>query len=339
LIAREPLRADTEASWRSPKHLRRLTKLIFEMDSAMRDQVTGCIDVSVIIVNWNRLADVLKNIHYLRFQKDVRLEVVVVDGGSTDGSADFLARLDGIKFVGLDSNVGPCGARNVGIQNSSGRYLVFLDSDAILSKWKLAQLVRRMDQDSTIGILACRIIDSSIRKPDQWIYPEPASTHQLREFDTYSFSACGTIVRPEALHHAGMFWEELFIYNEEVDLSIRVLRAGYRIVHFPAVRVYHRPSTEGRCCKGTYWRYQIRNWIWIFYRHYPLVPRVRKVVIYIGVYLIKSAMKRQLTATVTGMIEGLRKTEIISRYPDKMTAEEVRRIGALNARKKIRFDH
>ena len=103
---------------------------------------------------------------------------------------------------------------------------------------------------------------------------------------------------------------------------------GYRIVHFPAVRVYHRPSTQGRCCNGTYWRFQIRNWIWIFYRHYPLVPRIRKVLTYIGVYLIKAVMNRQLMATVSGMIEGLRKTEIITRYPDKLTAEEVRQIGA-----------
>jgi GT2 family glycosyltransferase len=309
------------------------------MGSVMLDHVMACIDVSVVIVNWNRLDDVLRNLHYLRFQKDVRFEVVVVDSGSTDGSAEFLARLDGIKFVGLNSNAGPCEARNIGIKNSSGRYIVFLDSDAILSKWKLAQMVRRMDRDSTIGILACRIIDSATRKPGQWIYSEPASTHQYCEFDTYSFSACGSIVRPEVLRDAGMFWEELFIYNEEVDLSIRVLRAGYRIVHFPAARVYHRPSTQGRCCKDTYWRFQIRNWIWIFYRHYPLVPRIRKVLTYIGVYSIKSAMNRQLMASVSGMIEGLRKTEIITRYPDKLTAEEVRQIGALNDRKKIRFDH
>jgi len=300
------------------------------------EHVNESLDVSIVIVNWNRLDDVLRNLHYLKFQKDVRFEVVVVDNGSTDGSAERLARLEGVKFVGLGSNVGPCKARNVGIENSLGRYIVFLDSDAVLSKWKLAMMVKRMDEDPTIGILACRIINGFTRQLDQWIYSEPASTHQLREFDTYSFSAAGTIVRPQALRDAGMFWDELFIYNEEVDLSIRVLRAGYRIVHFPSVRVYHCPSTRGRGGGGTYWRLQIRNWIWIFYRYYPVVPRTRKVLSYIGVYLIKSAINRQFKAGFSGIIEGLRKTEIIARFPDKLTPAEVRRIGALNTRKKIR---
>ena len=100
-------------------------------------------DVSIIIVNWNRQDDVLKILHYLRFQRDVRFEVVVVDNGSTDGSAEKLARVDGIKFVSLQANLGPCVARNVGIELALGRYILFLDSDSILSKWKLGRLVER----------------------------------------------------------------------------------------------------------------------------------------------------------------------------------------------------
>ena len=182
------------------------------------------VDVSIIIVTWNRLDEMLKNLRYLRFQGDVRFEVVVVDNGSTDGSAERLAQIEGVKFVGLEANVGPCEARNIGIAQAKGRYLLFLDSDAILSKWKLAWLVKRMDQDPTIGILTCRIINGFTRKIDQWIHSRPQSGFHRHEFETYSFSAAGAIVRRQALRDAGLFWEQLFIYTEEVDLSIRILR-------------------------------------------------------------------------------------------------------------------
>ncbi len=230
------------------------------------------IDVSVIIVNWNRLDDVLRNLHYLRQQKGIRTEVVVVDNGSTDGSAERLSQLGWIRLIPLATNVGPAAARNHGIGIARGKYVAFLDSDAIMSKSGLAKLVSRMESDPTIGIIGCRIVNSQTRKTEPWIHAQPASSHEFREFDTYSFSAAGAIARTQALRAAGLFWDELFIYNEEVDLSIRVLRAGYRILYSPLVRVYHRVSKDGRMTTGAYWRLQIRNWIWIFYRHYPAQP-------------------------------------------------------------------
>ena len=296
------------------------------------------IDVSIIIVNWNRLDDILKNLHYLRQQRGLRTEVVVVDNGSTDGSAERLSRIGWIRLVRLATNVGPAEARNYGIRISGGAYIVFLDSDAILSKAGLTKLVSRMESDATIGIIGCRIVNSQTRKTDAWIHALPASSHEFREFDTYSFSAAGAIARTEALRAAGPFWDELFIYNEEVDLSIRVLRAGYRILYSPVARVYHRVSQNGRVATGAYWRLLIRNWIWIFYRHYPKRARLRKVAIYILLYVVKGALNRRLADCLKGILEGLWHTEIIARFPDKLSPEEVDRLYALNRRTRLRLD-
>ena len=184
------------------------------------------IDVSFIIVNWNRFDDVLKNVRYLKRQRRVKFEVVVVDNGSTDGSAERLARIGWIRLIRLATNVGPAAARNYGIGSAKGKYVVFLDSDAVLSKSGLVELVSRMESNPTIGIISCRIVNSRTRRPDAWIHALPASSHELKEFDTYSFSAAGAIARTEALLAAGPFWDELFIYQEEVDLSIRNVEGG-----------------------------------------------------------------------------------------------------------------
>ena len=227
------------------------------------------VDVSIIIVNWNRLDDVLKSLHYLRRQRELRKEVVVVDNASTDGSVERLSRFNWIRLIRLPRNVGPAEARNCGIRIATGRYIVFLDSDTVLPRSGLAKLVSRMEEDSAIGIIGCRIVNSHTRKTDAWIHALPESSHERREFDTYSFSAAGAIVRARALRAVGPFWDELFIYNEEVDLSIRIIKAGYRVLYSPAVRVYHNVSQNGRVAPGEYWRLLIRNWIWIFYRYYP----------------------------------------------------------------------
>ncbi len=294
------------------------------------------VDASIIIINWNRLDDVLKSLHYLKQQTGLKTEVVVVDNGSTDGSAERLSRLEWIRLIRLKNNVGPAEARNYGMQHASGKYTVFLDSDAVLPKSGLVKLVARMDADPTIGILGCRIVNSQTRKTDAWIHALPESSHGLREFDTYSFSAAGAIARTEALRAAGPFWNELFIYNEEVDLSIRMLRAGYRIIYSPMVRIYHHVSKDGRVGSGAYWRLLIRNWIWIFYRHYPRRVRLKKIVTYSILYLIKGALNRRLADCFKGIVEGLWHTEIIRRFPDKLTPNELDRLCALNRRSRLK---
>jgi GT2 family glycosyltransferase len=295
------------------------------------------IKVSFIIVHWNRHEDVLQTIGYLSKLRGPRFEIIVVDDGSTDDTPERLAAVDSIKLICLDSNVGPAEARNVGIGEASGEYLVFLDSDALLSKRGLESLVDRMDRDPTLGVIGCRIVNYYTRRLDQWIYPYRAETHEHREFETYSFSAAGAMIRSEVCHKAGRFWGDLVIYNEEVDLSIRVLQAGYRIIYFPRVAVYHQVSERGRKGAAVYWRNQIRNWIWIFYRYYPAAARWRKITLYVLLYLVKSLWNRRLAACLSGIVEGLRASQIISQYQDKLSHDEMRRLESLNRRTSLRL--
>ncbi len=295
------------------------------------------IKVSFIIVHWNRHEDVLQTIHYLSKLRGPRFEIIVVDDGSTDDSPARLAAVDSITLIRLESNVGPAEARNVGIAEASGEYLVFLDSDALLSKRGLESLVERMDCDPTLGVIGCRILNYYTRRLDQWIYPCRPETYEHREFETYSFSAAGAMVRSDVCREAGLFWGELGIYNEEVDLSIRILKAGYRIIYFPRVAVYHQVSERGRKGAALYWRNQIRNRIWIFYRYYPAAVRWRKITVYVLVYLAKGLWNQRLAACLSGIVEGLQAFQIIRQYQDKLSHDQLRRLESLNRRSPFRL--
>ncbi|MHC4995621.1 MAG: glycosyltransferase family 2 protein [Planctomycetota bacterium] len=299
--------------------------------------------VSVVIVNWNRVDDLVLTLHYLAKQRYEAMEVVVVDNGSTDGSQGRVRELqegwgDGrpLRLVELGENLGPATARNRGVEASTGELLYFLDSDALLAKNGLRKLVDRVRAEPDIAVIGCKVINATSLGIDQWIYHQPYEKYGNRGFDTYSFSAAGVMVRADAFKAVGGFWDELFIYNEEVDLSIRVIRCGWRVVYTPDIKVYHRVSPHGRALSGAYFYYQVRNWIWIFYRYYPLGARFRKISVYIGVYLLKGVLSRKLVSCLRGIIAGLRRCELIGRYQPKLSDDQVRRLDSLNRRYLIR---
>ena len=293
--------------------------------------------VSVIIVNWNRLEDVSTSVRILSRSKEVDLEVIVVDNGSTDGSPEELGRNPEIRLIPLRENVGPATARNHAIDAARGRHLFFLDSDASITGRALRRLVDRMDRDPSIGVIGCRIVNYATREIDQWIYAEPEKTHSRLEFDTYAFTAAGALVRSEALAAAGRFWDDLFIYNEETDLSIRILREGYRIIYSAEAEVYHKASPAGRVMPARYWFYQARNQIWIFFRYYPFPLCWIKIIVYVFVYMVKSASKLQLLPCLSGIASGLGRYGIIREFREKLTFEQCRRIESLNRRWSLRL--
>lgn len=291
--------------------------------------------ISVIIVNWNRADDVMLCLRYLQTLRQSRMQIIVVDNGSTDGSAGALGDVAGITLIRLDCNLGPSRARNLGVAAARGKYTLFLDSDAVLSRRCIPALLKRMRSDPSIGIAGCRVMNWHTRKLDQWIYPQSARTHRRSRFDTYSFSAAGAMVRTDLLRRLGGFWEQLGIYNEEVDLSLRAIRAGYRVVYEPSAVVLHRPSPLGRASRANYLRLQVRNWIWIFFRHYPCWRGWMHVATYSGLYLAKGLFSRNVAASVRGIIEGVRGRRIYAEFGQKLSREQIEQIGDLNPRLRL----
>lgn len=261
---------------------------------------------------------------------------IVVDNGSTDGSLEEFRKTAGIQLIELGKNAGPCIARNVGIKAARGEFVFFLDSDAVLSKRALGPLVEAMYRDPQLAVIGCRIDHARKRRVDQWIYSEGHLRREHQVFETYAFSAAGALARKAVLVQVGGFNEKLFIYNEEVDLSYRVMRAGYKVGYDSAARVYHRPGDAGRAPGKDYWRLMIRNWIWIHFQFYPLAGAWRRTVGYIVIYLLKGAVQGQLYAVIQGIREGLAERHAFV-GESKLTLETRQKIDRLNPRRRVKF--
>lgn len=134
--------------------------------------------VSIIIPTFNRAAWLPKAI---ASAKGTGAEVIVVDNGSSDGTPEICRATDGIRHIRLDPNVRQARARNAGIKESSGEFLLFLDDDDQLLPGALEEQVRSLESDPVLGFVYGPILigDSQNCLPTGETKPEQCPTGDI----------------------------------------------------------------------------------------------------------------------------------------------------------------
>lgn len=222
--------------------------------------------LSIVFLNYNRLLETRYTVSQLKSLMENRgdLEIIAVDNASTDGTGEYLrSQRDWLTLVDMDRNLG-IGGLNEGFKQAQGRYLLILDDDSHPhDSATVESLIQCLDTRSKVGVVACRIESPS---------GEPVRTWHLPPNDTpgpsMAFVACGFAIRRELFEAVGWFPAEFFLYQNEVEVAIRVMLQGYEIYYEPGCRVVHRESPGGR----TSWRrvyFPTRNTIWIIRRYFP----------------------------------------------------------------------
>jgi len=219
-------------------------------------------DVSIIVVNWNTrelLLDCLKSIYDTTTGLDI--EVIVVDNGSQDGSSKVVKdTFPQVKLIQNSENKGFARANNQALSIAAGRYLLLLNSDAVLTDGSLAGLVTFMDKTPDAGIAACQYLNRDGSKQNSFdnfptlatellnksllkiLFPKKYPSkkkeyHEPMEVDS-TIGAC-MIVQKEAIKQVGMLDEDYFFFLEETDWCFRMHEAGWKIYHLPHIKVYH----------------------------------------------------------------------------------------------------
>jgi N-acetylglucosaminyl-diphospho-decaprenol L-rhamnosyltransferase len=229
------------------------------------ESVRSTHDVCAIVVSHNSkrwLAPALGSLFEHAGALD--LDVVVVDNGD-DGSAEYVEdHFERARAIRC-SNRGFAHANNCGMATADARYLLLLNPDTEVVDGTLAKLVAHMDDSPEVGLVGCRQIDAEGRLcPTVRRFPgvgralgEAVGPERLPfragwlgecELDLSRYDeelACDwtsgsfLFVRREALESAGFLDERFFFYSEEVDLCLRVKRAGWEIRHLPQFTIAH----------------------------------------------------------------------------------------------------
>lgn len=270
--------------------------------------------LSIIILSYNTkrvtrqcLQSLFKNLKKIN---KLEWEVIVVDNGSKDGSLQMLENYKVHKLIKLlknKKNIGFAKANNQALKIAKGKYILFLNSDVIVEKVDFNKLIVYLDKNPKIGALTVKVrlptgkIDPACHRgfPTPWnsfcyfsklekvfgkmpligrifggYHLAYLNLNTIHEVD--SISGAFYFTRKDILKRLNGFDEKFFMYGEDIDLSLRIKKLGYKIFYYPLFQVTHLKYSSGLKKNNKATKKHFYKAMKIFYqkhyaKHYPLI--------------------------------------------------------------------
>ena len=221
--------------------------------------------VAIILVNWNSFELTngcilsLKEIDYSQY------DIIVIDNGSADGSCERLqANHPDIILIKSTFNSGFTGGNNLGLEYSINKgytYSLILNNDTFVEPGFLSPLVNYMNAHPDTGAIQPRIFFNHDRSMlwnagsyynHFWGYTytigynrsSAPNDEQIKEVDWVT--GCALLTRNSILEKTGLLSLKFFIYYEDVDLSFRIKKEGYKLIYYPQSVIYHIAGMANR---------------------------------------------------------------------------------------------
>jgi GT2 family glycosyltransferase len=248
--------------------------------------------VAVVVITHQRREELLTAVARL-LDLPERPHVVVVDNGSTDGTADAVReRFPDVELIASAENLGAVG-RNVGVARLDTPYVAFCDDDTWWEPGSLRTAADALDAHPRLAVVTARILvepggredpvvpelrDSPVRGAD-WL-PGPALG---------SFLAGASVLRCEAFREVGGFSERLWLGGEEELMAGDLAAAGWELCYLPELTVHHQASRARDPHRRR--RDGIRNTVWTTWLRRPLRPALRRTL-----HLLRTVPRDRVTA-------------------------------------------
>lgn len=211
--------------------------------------------VSAIITTFNRperCAETVANV--AQSFAELASEIVVVNNGKTHVNIPPLPSGAGCRQLLMPRNIGAA-ARNIGMAEARGRYLLMLDDDVFIGKELVEAMLRKFQNHPRAGAVFFRVLDAAGRE-EACLLPTV-------------FHGCACAFRAESLNRAGGYPRDFMYYGEEYDVSFKLYRAGAPPVlceEAPAAR--HIRDKAGRDINRIV-RLLVRNNLYLWTRYFP----------------------------------------------------------------------
>ena len=282
------------------------------------------VQVSVIIPNWNgrRFLDLC--LGSLRRQTYRAFETILVDNGSTDGSAEHVRlQFPEIRLIQFSENLGFSAAANEGIQSAKGDYIALLNTDVEVDPRWLSELVLALERHAEVDFCASKILKFEDRRIIDSVgvgciaggigYPIGSHEEDHGQYESpmivLGSSAGASMYRKAFFDQVGLFDETFFAYHEDVDLNLRAQWAGRKCLYVPTAAVYHiGGGSTGGGLNYFIVRLSTRNRIHAIVKNLPLSLIVRaapRMLMYEGIWIANVWARGSLRAYAQGLWEAL----------------------------------
>lgn len=251
-------------------------------------------DLSIIIVNWRSARLVLECIQSIRKETTgIDYEFIVIDNASFDGCGQLL-RESGLDVVYIESNanLGFAKANNLAYASSQGESLLFLNPDTIVLGSSIERLYRALREAPSAGIVGPKLLNTDGSVQTSCIQSFPTVTNQVLDFEALRIrtprsplwgmaplftesdrpvevevvSGASLMIKREVFERVNRFSEDYFMYAEDADLCLKVMKAGWKNYYVPEATVVHfGGSSSGQATSG-FAAVVMRDSIWRFLR-------------------------------------------------------------------------
>lgn len=241
------------------------------------------IPLSIIIVSFNTKEITKKcllslNKNFIKYP--LEHEIIVVDNNSQDGTVEFLLDLEkqwnNLHVFLSKKNIGFGKGNNIGLVKSTGKYILYLNSDAIISDIDFRDLIKLMEMKKDMGALTVKVIlstgeiDPASHRgfPTLWrsftyfsglektffnipllnkLFGGYHLTHlnlnNIHEIDVLTGAFLFT--KREIIDKIGGFDDDYFAYGEDIEMAFQIKKLGYKIIYYPLWKVLHLKSVSG----------------------------------------------------------------------------------------------
>lgn len=284
-------------------------------------------DLTVVIVNYNvseHLRQCLLTVE--RASQEIDCEIYVVDNNSDDNSCSMVnEEFPDIYLIKNQTNAGFSVANNQAIRLARGKYILLLNPDTLVEEETFIKCIKFMDSHNDAGVLGVKMVngDGEFLPESKRALPSAGSAFfksfglaflfpWLKVFNRYYLPAVGIdetaksevisgafmFIRKETLNITGLLDEDYFMYGEDIDLSYRILEAGYFNYYFPEAKIIHLKG-----CSTPRHKYDD---IFNFYNAMRIYVKKRAAegkLRYISYFLIPGIYLRELLALLTRLLK------------------------------------
>lgn len=262
-----------------------------------------------------------------------KFEIIVVDNGSKDSSSKYLHNLfPDITILPQDHNLGFAAGCNVGMRfalEQGVEFVVPLNNDTVVDPGFLVELEQLAEQHQEAAMISPKIYFWDLPDRFWWaggsfsLWTGIAKHIGRKEKDAGQFdrdveldwaTGCAVLIRTDALRKTGLFDETFFGNAEDLDLSLRMRKSGYKICFAPRAKLWHKEGVDYRKNAGEYLRKftGTRNLLFVMRKHARIIQWLtflpNFVFRYVGFYVALSIMRRDYRsawAVLQGIYEFL----------------------------------